>query len=529
MASTQLLSSPITPSGTSNRLDPPTLSPTLSLHRPIPSSLQADEKEVLDIPSNFSSDNQSSLVHSHVPELWPLQGDWPGSGSTLVCCGHSCICAPNSGVLLCNILLTLLAVGLGSYYVAYEIHPIWVAVVALIYIATLYALLRTTWTEPGFLPARLWINPSAVIRAKEYAPWVLPLSSDSALGLGDGATIPIRLKFCDTCGVYRPPLTSHCRDCDMCVKDYDHHCPWVCNCVGRRNHRYFLQFTLLITLLGTTLVSLSIYQLATEASHQGSFVDAMTVRPAAVVILFVGGCITLTLCCLNAERISLVAMHLTQKQRAVRRRMGQDVHGVRMSEESQGPTHDAGGLLHGLHQLWCSAQYPSLFSHHPPSSSVQLPSLTNPSDHQPPPSALSSTLSSSSSSTTTSASISPNVSSPPVTAFVRYHPIVVPEEIARLFIRQVQSHLPSHVNAGDTAQSVVTHPQSRNVDASQSHDNAPTSVHSTSTSIAHLLEEGEYSSMRIVRDGVPQAILSGDLGLLYWHKLEMAIHDISGT
>lgn len=47
---------------------------------------------------------------------------------------------------------------------------------------------------------------------------------------------------CLTCGLVRPLRTSHCRLCDRCVNEFDHHCGWTGNCVGRRNKGRFILF-----------------------------------------------------------------------------------------------------------------------------------------------------------------------------------------------------------------------------------------------------------------------------------------------
>ena len=34
----------------------------------------------------------------------------------------------------------------------------------------------------------------------------------------------------------------HCRYCNVCIKGYDHHCPWISKCVGKNNISRFYFF-----------------------------------------------------------------------------------------------------------------------------------------------------------------------------------------------------------------------------------------------------------------------------------------------
>lgn len=65
--------------------------------------------------------------------------------------------------------------------------------------------------------------------------------------------------LCPDCEVIRTEKSRHCHVCNQCVERFDHHCPWINNCVGTNNHGVFLWFltSMFVLLVMTMTVLLS--------------------------------------------------------------------------------------------------------------------------------------------------------------------------------------------------------------------------------------------------------------------------------
>ncbi|KAG8440410.1 hypothetical protein GDO86_006241 [Hymenochirus boettgeri] len=52
----------------------------------------------------------------------------------------------------------------------------------------------------------------------------------------------VRLRRCGYCFIQQPMRARHCQSCQHCVRRFDHHCPWIENCVGEKNHPLFIMY-----------------------------------------------------------------------------------------------------------------------------------------------------------------------------------------------------------------------------------------------------------------------------------------------
>eukprot|EP00946_MAST-07B_sp_MAST-7B-sp1_P003997 g3997.t1 len=129
-----------------------------------------------------------------------------------------------------------------DYIAEYTMHKQFVTFVFWVsFWSQVYFWAKASFQDPGFLVFHRKSENLSTEAAFEVvpSPGLEQLRSGYETALA-GADMSKNL--CLTCEIVRPLRSKHCSVCDKCCAGFDHHCPWVNNCVGRRNYGYFLMF-----------------------------------------------------------------------------------------------------------------------------------------------------------------------------------------------------------------------------------------------------------------------------------------------
>ena len=125
----------------------------------------------------------------------------------------------------------------------------------LLYSFTIYLLIKVSFSDPGIL-LRFPLKKNIIEDKKDRRIFQLGYIQ--------------KYKFCSSCMIVRPLRSTHCGDCNNCVEKFDHHCPWIGSCVGKRNYKYFFGFLLNLNILLCLIIIFCLYNIfkrITEIKH----------------------------------------------------------------------------------------------------------------------------------------------------------------------------------------------------------------------------------------------------------------------
>ncbi|XP_064422690.1 palmitoyltransferase ZDHHC9 [Latimeria chalumnae] len=209
-------------------------------------------------------------------------------GKNTFCCDGRIMMARQKGVFYITLFLILgtcsLFFAFECPYLAVNLSPAIPVFAIVLFLFVIAMLLRTSFSDPGVLPRALPDEAAFIEMEIEAANGNVPQGQRPPPRIKNVQINNqiVKLKYCYTCKIFRPPRASHCSICDNCVERFDHHCPWVGNCVGKRNYRFFYLFILTLSLLTIYIFAFDIVHVVMRSVKSG-FLNALKDTPGTVV------------------------------------------------------------------------------------------------------------------------------------------------------------------------------------------------------------------------------------------------------
>ncbi|NP_001034105.2 palmitoyltransferase ZDHHC9 [Rattus norvegicus] len=209
-------------------------------------------------------------------------------GRNTFCCDGRVMMARQKGIFYLTLFLILgtctLFFAFECRYLAVQLSPAIPVFAAMLFLFSMATLLRTSFSDPGVIPRALPDEAAFIEMEIEATNGAVPQGQRPPPRIKNFQINNqiVKLKYCYTCKIFRPPRASHCSICDNCVERFDHHCPWVGNCVGKRNYRYFYLFILSLSLLTIYVFAFNIVYVALKSLKIG-FLETLKETPGTVL------------------------------------------------------------------------------------------------------------------------------------------------------------------------------------------------------------------------------------------------------